>query len=220
MQKQLERQEEEERDKRHKQGRYTTSLFRAATTALWIWLHRVDTGNAPNQLTEPSNGRFIRDAFECHGLCKVMGVTVKSCFLKDLMRLKNHDGTLNERRRSDSGKRDRKSSRRRTSRGRPCAAGQVVTFFFRLCSTSQSWAWGSAPTATLATSCFLLILFLQSSSPLFFSRATLRKQSQEEIQLNQNYRRFQVRLASRYLFTPNFVCTNVTKIKAFNKTKC
>lgn len=53
-------------------------------------------------------------------------------------------------------------------------AGQVVTFFWKLCSTSQSWACWS-PTATFTTSCFLLILFLQSSSPLFFNKATLRR---------------------------------------------
>lgn len=44
---------------------------------------------------------------------------------------------------------------------------QVVTFFLQLCSSSQCWACSSA------TSCFLLILFLQSSSPLFFNKATL-----------------------------------------------
>lgn len=51
-------------------------------------------------------------------------------------------------------------------------AGQVVTFVLRLCSTSQSWACCS-PAATFPTSCFLLILFLQSCSPLFFNKATL-----------------------------------------------
>lgn len=55
--------------------------------------------------------------------------------------------------------------------GSECA-GQVVTFVLRLCSTSQSWACCS-PAATFPTSCFLLILFLQSCSPLFFNKATL-----------------------------------------------
>lgn len=51
---------------------------------------------------------------------------------------------------------------------------QAVTFFLKLCSISHSWL-SCSSRAAFTTSCFLWILYLQSSSPLFFSKATLRQ---------------------------------------------
>ena len=62
---------------------------------------------------------------------------------------------------------DRKAKDRLAQAALLMCAGQVVTFVLKLSSTSWSWVCCSP------TSCFLLILFLQSCSPLFFNKATL-----------------------------------------------
>lgn len=61
----------------------------------------------------------------------------------------------------------------------------VLTFLWQLCSVSSSWVDCSVD-ATLTTSCFLLILFLQSSSPLFFSSATLKRDALMSIKVLQD----------------------------------
>lgn len=59
-------------------------------------------------------------------------------------------------------------------------SAQPVTLVLKLCSASHSWACCSAA-ASFPTSCFLLIRFLQSCSPLFFSSATLTEGEEREV---------------------------------------
>ena len=175
----------------HTWGQHTTSLFRdihncyhvrlqrSATNRIpWFWVARQSNHTCWQRPTQElfaviksnldQSGLSDTSLHLCYGLIRVARAAIKAVSWKCLCAWTWAIGSMKFKLFNVTGKRKNSPS------GLLLWSAEVVTFVLKLCSISQSWAcWSS--TATFTASCFLLIRFLQSCSPLFFSRATLMK---------------------------------------------